>query len=103
MFKKIGISPDAINHYHILMVLITMWRKIFVSKQGYVGLSAHSVRPGDQICVLFGVSTPYIVRPSSISGEYLFLGECYVNGLMNGEAIQLWEEGILPSQWFHLR
>ncbi|KIN05381.1 hypothetical protein OIDMADRAFT_51193 [Oidiodendron maius Zn] len=103
MFKKIGINPDATDHYHILMVLITMWRKIFVSKQGYVGLSSHNVQPGDQICVLFGGSTPYIVRPTSISGEYLFLGECYVHGLMNGEAIQQWEEGILPSQWFHLR
>ena len=91
-------QPRRDYHYHILMVLITMWRKILVSKQGYVGLSAPSVQPGDQICVLFGGSTPYIVRPTSISGEYHFLGECYVHGLMNGEEIQLWEEGILSSQ-----
>lgn len=36
---------------------------------------------------------PYIVRPRSPSSdEYIFLGNTYVHGIMEGEAITTWEE-----------
>jgi len=34
---------------------------------------------------------------------YRFVGECYVHGMMNGEAIKLQNERIIPTQVFELR
>lgn len=30
------------------------------------------------------------------------MGECYLHGMMDGEAVQLWKAGKLPSQEFEL-
>lgn len=45
-------------------------------------------RVGDEVCVLFGMEVPFILRPvpGSSSLEYELVGECYVHGMMDGEA-----------------
>lgn len=101
--QRVGIDePDNVR-YQTMMSIVTLWRRFFVSERGYLGLGAHGVQPGDKMCILFGGATPYVVRPTSVAGEYLFLGECYVHGLMNGEAIEHLKRGNYTSQWFHLR
>lgn len=100
-FDKVGIDEEAHHRYQTMLWCVVPWRRIFTTKQGYVGLGAHGIQPGDKICVLFGGATPYVVRPDG--DEYLFKGECYVRGLMDGEAISAWEGGELEEQWFYLR
>ena len=102
-FERVGNYQAGNTRYQSMLALVGLWRKFFVTKQGYVGLAAHSVQPGDKICALFGGTTPYIVRPTSVPGEYLFMGESYVHGLMDGKVIDLWDEGKLTEEWFHLR
>ena len=36
--------------------------------------------------ILYGWKTPFVLRP--VSEGYLLIGECYVHGLMHGEAIE---------------
>lgn len=87
-----------------------------VTKRGYMGLCLSSSRRGDSIVVLYGGSVPYILRrcghaseqeddtfkvPSSIQFE--FIGECYVHGMMRGEAIDLAEAGVFEEKAFELR
>ncbi|KAF5601570.1 heterokaryon incompatibility 6 OR allele [Fusarium subglutinans] len=67
--------------------------KMFVMETGYVGFGPRCMRPGDIVCVLFGGRTPYVIRPTAVADEYLFLGPAYVHGLMDGEAIDAWEKG----------
>ncbi|KAF5966583.1 putative het-6OR heterokaryon incompatibility protein (het-6OR allele) [Fusarium bulbicola] len=67
--------------------------KMFVMETGYVGFGPRCMRPGDIVCVLFGGRTPYVMRPTAVADEYLFLGPAYVHGLMDGEAIDAWEKG----------
>ncbi|KAF5965715.1 heterokaryon incompatibility 6 OR allele [Fusarium coicis] len=67
--------------------------KIFLTDTGYVGFGPRCLRLGDVVCVVFGVGTPYVIRPTSVPDEYLFLGPAYVHGLMDGEAIDAWEKG----------
>ncbi|KAJ8132312.1 hypothetical protein O1611_g1317 [Lasiodiplodia mahajangana] len=43
-----------------------------------------SSQPGDCICVLVGGEVPFVVRPTG-HGTYTFVGECYVDGIMDGE------------------
>ena len=38
------------------------------------------------MCILLGGKVPYILREVG-PGEHYFLGECYVHGIMDGEAM----------------
>ncbi len=46
------------------------------------------VRKGDQICVLLGCNIPLILRQRKIEGTYEIVGECYLHGFMDGEALR---------------
>ena len=61
-------------------------RRFFTSKQGYMGLGPVESRYGCVIVVLLGGRTPYILRKHG-KHHYRFVGECFVHGLMNGEAL----------------
>lgn len=41
-------------------------------------------QPGDLICVFDGAQVPSVLRPSH-DGQYKLIGDCYVDGLMEGE------------------
>jgi len=77
-------------------------RKFYTTENGSMGIGPPAMRGGDVVCVLFGGTLPYILRPIA-GGEYLFVGDCYIDGFMNGEAINKWETGELAAEWFPLR
>lgn len=55
---------------------------------GEVALLPEQARAGDEICLLFGCPVPVVLRPlSSEKGEFNFVGECYVEGMMFGEGL----------------
>jgi hypothetical protein len=56
------------------------------------GLGPSYIKEGDMICILFGCSVPVILR--KIVGKtddvhFEFIGECYVHGVMDGQAVAL--------------
>jgi hypothetical protein len=61
---------------------------------GYLGFGPSTVQPGDCLVVLLGCYAPMILRPQK-NGVYIVIGKCYVQGLMNGEALL----GDLPRSW----
>ncbi|KAI1199330.1 heterokaryon incompatibility protein-domain-containing protein [Nemania serpens] len=64
----------------------TTGRRIFRTEKGFVGLGPAAARVGDSVCVLLGGQMMYALRP--VAGEHHeFIGECYVHGLMDGEAL----------------
>lgn len=77
----------------------TLNRRFFVTEKGYFGLAPATTQPGDLVCILLGGKVPYIVRktvdadaPNKIADmhrtTYKFVGDAYVQGIMNGEAVQ---------------
>jgi len=40
------------------------------------------------IRVFFGAGVPYVIRPSG-KDRYIFIGECYLHGVMDGEAMDM--------------
>lgn len=62
-------------------------RRLVTTKRGYLGLVPASTRHGDKVAVFLGGSTPYILRKAG-KGTYMFRGDCYVHGIMHGEALQ---------------
>lgn len=62
-------------------------RRFFVTERGYVGLGYSSTKPGDFVSILRGGKFPYIL--SGKGERFEIRGECYVHGLMKGEALQM--------------
>lgn len=70
---------------------------------GVFGLCPPMTRPGDIVVVLFGGSVPYVLREREGSESpklYELIGECYVQGLMQGAAIEAQEQGKLTALQF---
>lgn len=63
-------------------------RKFFLSKSGRVGLCPRGARNGDRVVILYGGSVPYVLRQLE-NEAWTFVGECYVDGLMFGEAEEI--------------
>ena len=66
---------------------MTMARRLMITNRGFVGMAPFRAIKNDVVCVLFGCSIPVLLRKRVGKDEYEFIGECYVNGFMNGEAL----------------
>ena len=66
-------------------------RRLATSETGYMGLVSHQAQIGDVIYMLWGGSVPYLLRPKG--DGFWIVGECYVHGLMDGEAMNLFKQG----------
>lgn len=73
-------------------------RSFFWSNEEYMGLAPGEARAGDLICVLLGGQVLYVLRPK---GEgFHFIGECYMHGMMSGEAMRPLESKSTKIQRF---
>jgi hypothetical protein len=77
---------------------IPIGRAFFVSTNGFMGLVPQNATAGDEICILFGLATPFVIRRQG--GHFRFIGECFVYGLMDGEAIEELPEGKVEDFTF---
>ena len=68
-----------------------MNRRLLISVKGMLGMAPIKAKKGDVICVLFGCSVPLLLRQRHSQEEYEFIGECYLDGYMNGEALDSME------------
>lgn len=69
----------------------TIRRKLAITEKGYIGLVPAETERGDLVCVLYGGQMPFILRAIEGSEKYELIGEAYVHGIMDGEALR---EGI---------
>lgn len=86
-------------------------RKFFFSKKGFFGIGPGALRNGDFIAILLGADVPFIIRevlddndddeeiwlrmmmmgnnqPVPMDRKFRLVGECYVDGLMQGQAVK---------------
>lgn len=75
-------------------------RAFFVTANGRIGIGPAGSRSGDKVAVLFVGGVPYILRPRRSS--YTLVGEAYVNGLMEGQAVDNWRAGEARRETFHI-
>lgn len=71
-------------------------RRFFILSDGYMGVGPPNTRLGDTCSLIFGSDWPYILREGP-NGTYELIGECYVEGLMDGSATEMLERGDLRS------
>jgi hypothetical protein len=93
--KTEGLSTGAV-YYTDLLHMALPGRAFFTTSEGNIGLCPAKARTGDHICVILGCDAPLVLRqvPDS-DGRYHVVGECYVHGLMFGEALL----GPPPNPW----
>ncbi|KAI1427970.1 heterokaryon incompatibility protein-domain-containing protein [Xylaria sp. FL1777] len=78
----------------------------FISSNGHVGLCPWPAKEGDIIALLHGATVPYLLRPAArevqATGEddkeYELVGECFVEGVMDGELMEKMEKDGNPPQ-----
>ncbi|KAI0491039.1 heterokaryon incompatibility protein-domain-containing protein [Xylaria cf. heliscus] len=62
------------------------FKSVFRTSAGQVGRGAIANRVDDEVWVLAGGNVPFILRNVG-EGRYKLIGECYVHGIMHGEAV----------------
>ena len=62
-----------------------VYRRFISSDEGHFGLAHRSVRTGDEVWILAGGRTPYILRKRRRRNGYKLLGEAFLHGMMYGE------------------
>lgn len=76
-------------------------RKFFITAKGYFGIGPRVLQVDDTCSIFFGAEVPYILRQCE-DESFLFLGECYVHGIMHGEAIDMLHDGVLEESSFYV-
>ena len=91
--------PDARRYAAALQRLMN--RRLFITESGHLGLGPSSMMSGDTVAILFGGNVPYILRPLE-NGQWHFVGECYLDGYMRGEALGNAGKEPKSHEWFEL-
>jgi hypothetical protein len=68
----------------------------FITTEGYIGIGSPDMVRGDEVWVLFGGKVPFILRSTGNAGNrqckrsinYTLVGNAYVHGIMDGEAVE---------------
>lgn len=70
-----------------VMALTMTKLKFCVTENGRFAQVPFNSQSGDSICVLVGGEVPFVIRPTG-RGTYTLVGECYVDGVMDGETLE---------------
>ncbi|KAF7935914.1 uncharacterized protein EAE98_002134 [Botrytis deweyae] len=67
-------------------------RTLFQTENGMAGIASVAVRPGDVVILLWETRSPVVLRERD-EGGWTFCGDCYVEGIMDGEFMETaWKE-----------
>jgi hypothetical protein len=113
--KTTLISPttedEKLSEY-IIPTVVDMCRKrrYLKTEDGHYGIGPEATEPGDEVAVLYGGMTVFILRPVPKASDdgvdskqlHQFVGEAYVHGIMRGEIVQECEEGLRQEVDFDL-
>ncbi|KAG4259320.1 hypothetical protein FPRO03_12996 [Fusarium proliferatum] len=66
---------------------LTKSRRFAATDIGLVGYVPNRAKKGDLVCIFYGSDVPFVVRKEA-EGKYSLVGECYIHGIMEGEAIK---------------
>jgi hypothetical protein len=90
------------GHEQRRIARVTYNRRFFIAKQTalggeeqlFMGLGPATLKREDIVVVLLGGPVPYALRPSPRFSGHQLVGECYVHGIMGGEALHHLREEV---------
>jgi hypothetical protein len=74
------------SKYLALMAAACLGRRACCTSSGHVGLLPAMTERYDIIAIVLGAQTPFVLRPVG-RNMFKLVGQCYVHGIMNGEAL----------------
>ncbi|KAI1819635.1 heterokaryon incompatibility protein-domain-containing protein [Xylaria intraflava] len=88
--------PGYSANMDTIIRVISSALKFSVTEHGRFGHLPPNTQPGDRICVLVGGEVPFVIRPTGRE-TYALIGESYVDGIMDGEALAGQETKLLET------
>ncbi|KAF9880376.1 heterokaryon incompatibility protein [Colletotrichum karsti] len=85
--RKSGSAGEAFQETRTAMINAVKNRRLGITTKGYLGLFPQHAEAGDNLYVLDGGHVPFVMRDAE-GGKFRLVGECYVYGIMDGEAIR---------------
>ncbi|KAL9611450.1 MAG: hypothetical protein Q9167_003887 [Letrouitia subvulpina] len=87
-------APGTVYH-----LLVCLWqRRMFITERGWIGLAPQQASPVDEIHILLGAPSPFILRPLDGTSKekdqaemlpfYTVVGNGYLHNIMSGEAFK---------------
>ena len=97
-------SPIYGEHYTEALPQAAVGRRFFRTRNGYMGIGPRNVASSDRVVIVKGTSLPFIMRKcdaGDIEAKPVFslVGEAYVHGLSEGEALQDFRGVDTNSMW----
>ena len=86
-----------------------VWNRRLVKtrKEGLIGLVPKESAINDIICILYGCSVPVVLRSKggaeSLKRHYTVIGECYIDGMMDGEALDIQRRRRTKTETFRIQ
>ncbi|KAF2429311.1 HET-domain-containing protein [Tothia fuscella] len=94
-------APNGDGERYKNLLSVTNARLVyFEGSQGWYGSASEAIEPGDVLTVLFGSRVPVILREHGSGYRLVSIG--YVQGLMDGEAMDMLNSGELLSETFDI-
>jgi hypothetical protein len=88
------IQQDSKNMTHINLLFDTMpgqQTHVFcTTESGYIGMVPQWSRVGDNICLIYGLDVPYVLR--KVGEKLRLVGNSYFHGLMDGQGLDFSRE-----------
>ncbi|KAB5523881.1 heterokaryon incompatibility protein-domain-containing protein [Coniochaeta sp. 2T2.1] len=110
--KKMNMAPvknvmvDKLWHQ---MTSVCRGRALIVTSKGHFGLAPPCSKVGDVCSVFDGGIVPFLLRPiqsadmeTQLRGDHRLLGEAYIHGVMQGEAVSMLERGEAVERVFNI-
>ncbi|KAI0533749.1 heterokaryon incompatibility protein-domain-containing protein [Xylaria digitata] len=92
-------------YYHVGVWNYLHHRRVFRTRQGYLGLGPDTMKPGDQIVALYGGHMAFVLRQVSLI-DWVLIGDCYLHywDLMSGHLVDLVRRGRIniPIETFRI-
>lgn len=105
------LSAALVSYVHA-MLRIMKGRKVFRTHDGMLGLCPEAAEEGDCMVIFPGADVPMILRKADSANDeqevendedWLLIGESYVHGMMDGQALKLMEERGTEFQTYYIR
>jgi hypothetical protein len=93
------LNVNAFELHDGIVDSMTWHRRLFTTKKGYIGIAAADIASNDALCILAGSQMPMLLRQEQ--DECLFVGQAYVHGIVDGEAMNVDIENF--SRSYHIR
>ncbi|KAF5716505.1 het-6-heterokaryon incompatibility [Fusarium globosum] len=90
-------SANGVEEDYVALVWNFCFDRSFITTaNGRIGIAPSNTCRGDTVAVILGGGVPYIIRSS---GEHWNLvGEAYIDGLMEGETIDMYTKGSIQKE-----